>query len=123
MQPYTSRMGSAVPHELVIRLYPGETGEFTLYEDDGITEDYRTGRWLKTRLAYRREGDAAVIEIEPDGDGYEGMPQTRTYTLELVGFGKALRPDCKGEAAFDGDIHTVRLGEHPIREKLTVVLR
>lgn len=123
MQPYTSRMGSAVPHELVIRLYPGETGEFTLYEDDGITEDYRTGRWLKTRLAYRREGDAAVIEIEPDGDGYEGMPQTRTYTLELVGFGKALRLDCKGEAVLDSDIHTVRLGEHPIREKLTAVLR
>ena len=123
MQPYTARMGSAILKELVIRLYPGEAGECILYEDDGISEAYQNGQWLKTRLAGRREGEAVVIEIEPFGDGYAGMPQTRRYTLELVGFGRALSPDHDGETSFEDGKTTVRLGEYPIRENLVITLR
>lgn len=37
---------------LTIRIYPGGNGEFTLYEDDGKTFDYRRGEWMGIRMTW-----------------------------------------------------------------------
>jgi len=38
---------------LTLRIWPG-TGEWTLYEDDGHTFEYRTGAWATTPTVYVR---------------------------------------------------------------------
>ena len=37
---------------LTIKIYPGANGEFTLYEDDGKTFDFRRGQWMGIRMGW-----------------------------------------------------------------------
>jgi len=46
---YTSEK---VDGPLTLIVYPGADAAFTLYEDDGITLNYRRGEWMKIRLAW-----------------------------------------------------------------------
>ena len=88
MQPYQKRMTSALIDTLIVKVYPGEYGEFTLYEDDGISDDFKNGRWLKTKLTYTKLKNNITITIEPYGVGYDGMPEVRNYIIELPMTGK-----------------------------------
>ena len=107
MQPYTDRPATAALTTLILRTYPtevGGSGEFTLYEDDGLTLDYEKGAYAKTKLQYRRieqNGKAATeITIAPAQGRYKGQVMQRNYRLELpvieaksaVCNGKKLKP-------------------------------
>src|SRR5208283_2217425 len=53
MQPYTPRMGTDPLKTLIVRAYPGEDGKkgsFTLYEDDGVSDEYEKGSFALTGL-------------------------------------------------------------------------
>jgi len=41
-----------VEEPITLVVYPGSDGEFTLYEDDGRTFDFRRGEWQGTRLTW-----------------------------------------------------------------------
>ena len=122
MQAYKSRMTERPPEELIIRIYTGESGQFTLYEDDGISSQYESGAWLKTNLLYREENGVFSLTIIPEGKGYVGMPTERTYTLELIGMKKA--PEVinlpETEASFEGEKYIVKLPEHKWNEALSI---
>lgn len=87
MQPYTDRMTSTPLTCLVIRCYPGTTGDdhiYTLYEDDGITTAYETGEFAETQLQYRNQDGKREIIIHPAQGSYKGQPQQRAYRIELA---------------------------------------
>jgi alpha-glucosidase len=61
---------------------------FTLYEDDGVTLDYETGQFLRTRIGYEGTGTVdrvAIARVE----GVKAPTPGRTWTLELHGVGSA----------------------------------
>lgn len=77
MQPYTERMCSTPLTELTVRCYPGEEGAdntYTLYEDDGLTQDYLAGKYATTRLNYQKTGEQTIITVSPAEGTYEGQP-------------------------------------------------
>lgn len=43
IKQYTSE---PIDGPLTLHVYPGADGAFTLYEDDGLTFDYRRGEWM-----------------------------------------------------------------------------
>lgn len=89
MQPYTSRPGTKQTETVVMRVYPGMDGadtSFSLYEDDGVSQDYERGAYAKTNLRYSQKGDACSVTVEPSKGSYKGQPQKRAYRLELAGF-------------------------------------
>uniref|UniRef100_UPI004056A2DA TIM-barrel domain-containing protein n=1 Tax=Alistipes sp. TaxID=1872444 RepID=UPI004056A2DA len=107
MQPYTDRPATAPLTTLILRTYPsavGGSGEFTLYEDDGISLDYEKGAYAKTKLQYNRTEikgkKASVITIAAAQGRYKGQVMQRNYRLELpvitpksaVCNGKKLKP-------------------------------
>jgi alpha-glucosidase/alpha-D-xyloside xylohydrolase len=49
LKQYTSEV---VDEPLTLVVYPGTDGSFTLYEDDGITFDYRRGEWSETKAKW-----------------------------------------------------------------------
>ena len=49
VKQYTSEK---VDGPVTLSIYPGADGEFTLYEDDGSTFDYRRGEWMKIRITW-----------------------------------------------------------------------
>lgn len=107
MQPYTDRPATAPLTTLILRTYPsavGGSGEFTLYEDDGISLNYEKGAYAKTKLQYSRTEikgkKASVITIAAAQGRYKGQVMQRNYRLELpvitpksaVCNGKKLKP-------------------------------
>ena len=124
MQTYSKRMTSEKLTELIIRCYPGREGEFTLYEDDGISSDYLEDKCLKTRLSYKNEDGRITIEIEPYGEGFKGMLKERDYRIELMLAENELRVvngvEC--EVAFADGCNVVTLKNCDIRKKITVEL-
>jgi alpha-glucosidase (family GH31 glycosyl hydrolase) len=86
MQPYTHRMTSEPLKQLIIRVYPGEdgkTGKFTLYEDDGISDDYLKEKFALTDIQYVRNGDNYKVKISPVKGNYNGQLKSRSYVIEF----------------------------------------
>ena len=110
MQPYTRRPGTAQTETLVLRLYPGtpdSDNTFTLYEDDGVSMDYASGHYAKTRLRYNAMRHE--VTIYPTEGTYRNQPQKRSYRLELC------RPGT--------DRQYITIPARDIRKKTTIRLR
>jgi alpha-glucosidase (family GH31 glycosyl hydrolase) len=86
MQPYTPRMSANQAQTLTVRCYPGrdgQTGQSTLYEDDGVSTAYKKGESATTTLVYKRSGSSTKISISPSGGHFKGQPLQRSYIIEL----------------------------------------
>ena len=68
---------------LEIRVYKGQDGSFTLYEDEGDTYNYENGQYSLIQFAWN---DAAKqLTIGARMGTYTGMPMTRTFNIVFVG--------------------------------------
>ena len=52
MGPFLQYHNEKPPDPLEIRLYPGNSGTFTLYEDDGLTQQYKDGQYTTIEFYY-----------------------------------------------------------------------
>ena len=114
------------PEELIVRIYPGENGSFTLYEDDGISEEYQNGAYLKTNLAYEEQNGVIRIRIEPSGKGYAGMPKARSYRIELPLTSRTLSVSEDGEKAeisLENGMNIVQTEKMKTDRPLTLILK
>lgn len=69
------------PKNLLIEFFPGAGKSYVLYEDDGISQKYLEGNYMKTQISYRNELKEYTIDIKPI-DGKSGIiPEFRNYTL------------------------------------------
>jgi alpha-glucosidase/alpha-D-xyloside xylohydrolase len=53
MGPVKQYTGEKVSGPLTLTVYPGADGEFTIYEDDGASFNYRKGEWMKLHVSWR----------------------------------------------------------------------
>lgn len=62
----------------IFDIYPAGKSEFTLYEDDGKTTDYKSGKNTKTRISSVVANDKVKITVhKAKGKGYKGMVKER----------------------------------------------
>ena len=106
MQPYTPRMTTTAIETLIVRCYPGESGESVLYEDDGQTDGYLKGDCSWTKLYFRQDGTKFMVRIEPSQGRFNGQPCSRNYQIELPCTIKATK------ATLDGVPVAVEYDEH-----------
>lgn len=102
LQPYQERPGTAALKTLRVRCYPGsdgQTGQYTLYEDDGRSKAYEKGAHARTPLRYTRNGDHITIHVGPTEGQYQGQPTTRAYEIELPNTRKATLASVDGKSA------------------------
>jgi alpha-glucosidase len=85
MAPVMQYVGERSLDELRLRIWPGN-GEWTHYEDDGHTFDYRDGNWATTHYRVFREGQQTVMEIAARQGNW--TPPNREVIVELVGVGE-----------------------------------
>lgn len=72
------------PDEPIIRVYGGEDGHYTHYEDDGETEDYRDGiNCCFTEMRFDWEN--GIFTIEGAKGQKDLIPEKRAYTIDLCG--------------------------------------
>lgn len=87
LRPYARSVELGSNDTLSLRAYPGEEeeGAFTLREDDGISNDYLSGRVASTTFRFeQRPGRRLMLYIEPVEGDYEGMKPERSYRVEVL---------------------------------------
>ena len=102
MQPYTPRMATTPLTTLRVRCWPGDdgqTGRFTLYEDDGISSAYTHGQSATTPLSYTRRGSLMIVTISAATGTYAGQPSRRSIAVELPDTDKASQVTVNGKPA------------------------
>jgi len=92
--PLYVRAGSIVPmgpniqyatesiDPLEIRVYKGANGIFTVYEDEGDTYNYETGKY--STITFTWDDTAGKLSISDRKGTYTGMPASRTFNLVWV---------------------------------------
>lgn len=68
---------------LTVRMYPDEKGEYTLYEDDGVSFAFENGAYGLTRFEYVKENDKLTVTVHATEGKYENMPGHREYHVEI----------------------------------------
>jgi len=63
VDPVRQHTGEAVTEPTTLRVYAGASGAFTLYEDDGISQQYLAGRVSRTRITW--DDSARRLMLEP----------------------------------------------------------
>jgi alpha-glucosidase len=70
--------------ELIVRVFSGEAGAFTLYEDDGVSLAYQDGEVRTTLLSQQPLPNGLQVTIGAAQGSYAGAPGERANQLELV---------------------------------------
>jgi alpha-glucosidase (family GH31 glycosyl hydrolase) len=71
---------------LVIDLFGVGKGSFDLYEDDGISLNYKKGEYAWTTLSHEKAiGGGEQVIISPANGDFESMPSERAYIIRLHG--------------------------------------
>ena len=94
--PYYYRAGAVIPNypkmsnlkhrpdNLIVKFIPGSDGEFNFYEDENDTESYKNGAYTYTRITQAHNDSESVYTIYPTEGQFSGMPEKRSYTVELM---------------------------------------
>lgn len=80
VDPLLSSMNQYAPME--IRVYPGADAVFTLYEDDGWSNDYEKG--VCSRIVFTWDENQKQLTIGKRVGEYAGMPMARQFQVRLV---------------------------------------
>jgi len=71
-----------------LRVYPGADGDFTLYEDDGITYDYEKGAY--TTIPIHWDDSKQTLTLGPRQGNFPGMVVGRTFRVVWVAPGRGI---------------------------------
>jgi len=127
--PVYAKAGSIIPmqpkmknsHEkpvdlLILTVFPGDSGTFMLYEDEGNSSGYRIDECARTRTEQSFRGDVQEVTIKPSQGKFPGMLQHRAYVLRIPGTLPPSRVLCNGKmipfAAVDSRAGWWYDGEH-----------
>ena len=92
-------------------VYAGADGDFTLYEDDGLTYGYEKG--ASTRIPLHWNDATRTLTIGKREGAFPGMPKQRTFDVVVVskakpvGFSFTPKPD--KTVRYDGAAVDVKL--------------
>ena len=81
---------------LTLDVYAGKAAEFRLYEDDGISLDYRKGAFAWTIFRFK-PGEPSVLTIGPSPPKFKGQLTKRAYIIRLHGLLKPASVTLNGE--------------------------
>jgi alpha-D-xyloside xylohydrolase len=82
---------------IVLWVYAGADGEFTLYDDDGLSHGYENGEYC--RIPIRWNNARRTLTIDKREGSFPGMQHERTFQVVLVskdrpvGFSFSPKPD------------------------------
>jgi alpha-D-xyloside xylohydrolase len=92
MGPVTQYVDQNRGAPLTIAVYRGADGRFSLYEDDGKSEQYKKGAFSRIPFSYDDRSGALTIGAR-EGRGWTGMPTTRAIRVKWVSAGKPVSDD------------------------------
>ncbi len=77
--PISTNIREDIQSTLELDVYPLDNGEYNLYEDDGISQNYKKGLYMITKLEYKYEVDNYTLSIRR-ADG-KNLLSRRNYLI------------------------------------------
>lgn len=81
--PASRRIGTTLPEIICFEIFPGDQGQFTLYEDDGISAGYENSESASTKVSFRRTASGYAVTIDSSRGSFEGMHEQRTWQVRM----------------------------------------
>lgn len=72
------------PRSMKVKIYAGKSNSFELYEDDGESMDFESGKYATTKLSFIWSEKPVFTVEKPCGD-ISLLPVKRSYELEFIG--------------------------------------
>ena len=72
------------PENMRVKVFVGADNTFELYEDDGVTDAYRDGKYAVTKMELRWSEKQSFVIYKPEGDSSVTV-EKRNFELEFVG--------------------------------------
>lgn len=76
------------PTSLHLKVYAGDSGEFTMYEDDNETCAYEEGNCVTTKFVYTEAEGQNIFAVESSQGNLSLIPEVRSYVVEMTGYKK-----------------------------------
>jgi len=80
--PAIQHTGESLDAPLTLDVYTGADGEFSIYEDDGLTYGYEDGAW--SRIPVRYDEASGSLTIGAREGGFEGMAGERPVAVRWI---------------------------------------
>lgn len=74
---------TGIPSKLEIDVFPGANNTYSIYEDDGVSNKYKTGEYLITNVEYIYKKNNYVLTILPVGGKLGIIPEKRDYKIRF----------------------------------------
>lgn len=94
--PIRQYTGQSVEEPTAIKIFSGANGNFTLYEDDGISLEYLEGQGTWTNFDWNDNSKKLTIQAQPP-EGFKNLDTTRTFKVELLPDGIFKEVDYSGK--------------------------
>jgi alpha-glucosidase (family GH31 glycosyl hydrolase) len=82
--PVKQYTGEKVDQPLTITVYPGADASFLLYEDDGISFDYRKGEWMGTQMVWNEARRTVKLSLAPGSRMLHPSPREIEVKLSQI---------------------------------------
>ena len=89
--PAIQYVGERPGGPIVLHVFTGADGSFSLYEDDGTSPDYKAGKFARVPL--RWDEASGTLTIGARQGSYDGMPAKRAISVRFHVPGRAETPD------------------------------
>jgi alpha-glucosidase len=116
--PEMNYVGEKPANPLQFEIYPDARGEAStsLYEDDGLTEDYRQGQFRRTNMSYRHTPAGDQIDVGVPLGSFRPGPRDLVFSVRDASTARKVFIDGKGQGraetihiADDGRGHRIEL--------------
>jgi len=94
--PVRQYMAEPVDEPTTLKVFTGADGEFTLYEDDGISLGYLQGHATWTKMTWDDAEQRLVLEPGAP-EGTTSQPLQRSFKIQLIPGGQTKRVNYGGE--------------------------
>jgi alpha-D-xyloside xylohydrolase len=89
--PAVQWTGEQPDGEIVLHVFTGADGSFSLYEDDGVSPGYKKGEFARVPVQW--DEASGTLTIGAREGGYKNMPGRRALSVRFHTPGKAVAPD------------------------------
>jgi len=84
LQPSSGQASAAGSAPVTLRVFAGDSGQYTMYDDAGTGLGYQDGQYSDTPVRYASSARSSTVTIGPARGSYPGAPASRQYTVSLV---------------------------------------
>lgn len=128
----TSLEADKNPGSLVVKVFAGADGEFVLFEDDGVTSEYKSGRSCETPFVQKWKNNCLEFSIGAASGDLSHLPSNRNWTIEVFGIQKRCRVICRAggeltepEGRYDEsrECMTIEISDVPVNVKVSLVIQ